>query len=127
MEHRLPLLSGGARDLPLRQQTMRDAIGWSYDLLGETEQALFRRLGVFAGGFTLDAAEAMAADAIDGITTLIEHSLLQQSAGTDGVSRYSMLETVREYARICLDTSGEQEVVQRRHAEIFLAFAEAGD
>src|SRR5215203_1218368 len=91
LEQRLPLLSGGARDLPLRQQTMRDTIGWSHDLLDAAEQAVFRRLGVFVGGFTLDAAEAIGAgppdapdeapDVLDGITALIEHSLLRQRAG----------------------------------------------
>jgi predicted ATPase/DNA-binding CsgD family transcriptional regulator len=127
MEHRLPLLSGGARDLPLRQQTMRDTIGWSYDLLDDADQALFRRLGVFAGGFSLEAAEAMSSEALDGITTLIEHSLLQQRTGPDGASRYSMLETVREFARVRLNESQERDSVQRRHAEIFLALAEASE
>src|SRR5690606_1333865 len=94
LEQRLPLLSGGARDLPLRQQTMRDTIGWSYDLLDDAGQRLFRRLGIFVGGFTLEAAEAIVADqtgsdgasrpavpfeVLDGITALIEHSLLRQS------------------------------------------------
>ena len=97
LEQRLPLLSGGARDLPLRQQTMRDTIGWSYDLLTDAEQALFRRLAVFVGGFTLGAAEAIGFgppetsggrqpstpfDVLEGITSLIDHSLLQQSAAT---------------------------------------------
>jgi len=104
LEQRLPLLSGGARDLPLRQQTMRDTIAWSYDLLTSAEQALFRRLAVFAGGFTLDPAEAIGAgardasgglqplpafDAVEGITSLIEHGLLWQSAGLP-VSRESL-------------------------------------
>jgi predicted ATPase/DNA-binding CsgD family transcriptional regulator len=142
MEQRLPLLSGGSRDLPLRQQTMRDTIGWSYDLLSDAEQALFRRLGVFAGGFTLESAEAMAGtppdasddhqefasiDVLDGITALIEHSLLQQSTGSDDEPRYQMLETVREYARERLNASDERDAVQRRHAEIFLALAEASE
>ncbi|HET7095378.1 MAG TPA: NB-ARC domain-containing protein, partial [Thermomicrobiales bacterium] len=103
LEQRLPLLSGGARDLPRRQQTMRDAIGWSYDLLNDVEQALFRRLAVFVGGFTLDAAEAIGAgaadasgglqaissiDTVDGITSLIDHSLLRPSAGPAAAPRY---------------------------------------
>ncbi len=139
LEQRLPLLSGGARDLPLRQQTMRDTIGWSYDLLDDTEQALFRRFGVFVGGFTLDAAEAIGAgqpDAsdgpqpsaaiatVDGITALIEHSLLRQSDGPDDEPRYQMLETVREYARDRLQAHREADVTQRRHATFFVAFAE---
>jgi len=139
LEHRLPLLSGGARDLPLRQQTMRDTIGWSYDLLDPSEQALFRRLGVFVGGFTLDAAEQVteAADAVDatavgappldvldGITALIEHSLLRQSASATDDPRYEMLETVREYALDCLRSSGESDTVHRRHAAFFHTIAE---
>jgi predicted ATPase/DNA-binding CsgD family transcriptional regulator len=142
LEQRLPLLSGGARDVPLRQQTMRDTIGWSYDLLDYVEQALFRRLGVFVGGFTLDAAEAIGAgttdaadglqldtpiDVLDGITLLIEHSLLRQSAGSEGEPRYEMLETVREYARDRLATSDERDVMQLRHAAFFLALAEVSE
>jgi predicted ATPase/DNA-binding CsgD family transcriptional regulator len=141
LELRLPLLTGGGRDLPARQQTMRDTIGWSYDLLGEREQALFRQVGVFAGGFTLEAAEHLATtlltddvsgalDAIlwtdtllDGITTLIDQSLL--AMGTD--SRYLMLETVREFAQERLEASGESEQSRRRHAAFFLAFAEAAE
>jgi predicted ATPase/DNA-binding CsgD family transcriptional regulator len=160
LEQRLPLLSGGARDLPLRQQTMRDTIGWSYDLLTGAEQALFRRLAVFVGGFTLGAAEAIGFgtpdtsdgrqpstpfDVVEGITSLIDHSLLRQSAasndetppssrvpaervaGLGGEPRYTMLETVREYARDRLDASDEGDVIHRRHAAFFLALAEAAD
>ncbi len=135
MEQRLPLLSGGARDLPLRQQTMRDTIGWSYDLLDDDQQAIFRRLGVFAGGFTLDAAEALAGrgsqraplDVIDGITTLIEHSLLRQLPGPSGSTRYQMLETVREYARDRSNELGEWDSMRRLHAEFFLAIAETNE
>ncbi len=130
LERQLPVLSGGWRDLPMRQQTMRDTIGWSYDLLDETEQALFRGLSVFAGGFTLDAAEALFsenANVFDGIASLIEHSLLQQSAGSDDAPRYQMLETVREFARDRLDAAQETAAAQRRHAETILAFAEAAE
>ncbi len=142
LEQRLPLLSGGARDLPLRQQTMRDTIGWSYDLLNDAEQALFRRLAVFVGGFTLGAAEAIdfgATDAsggrqpstpfdmVEGITSLIDHSLLQQSAVSGDEPRYTMLETVREYALDRLDASDEGDVIHRQHAAFFTAFAEAAD
>ncbi len=138
LEVRLPLLSGGARDVPLRQQTMRDTIAWSYDLLDATEQAMFRRLGVFVGGFTLEAAEAVLAgpadaagviqpvaslDVIDGITALIDHSLLRQSDGPEGEPRYWMLETVREYARERLEFGGEIEDVQRAHAENYARLA----
>lgn len=141
LEQQLPLLSGGARDLPLRQQTMRDTIGWSYDLLDEAGQALFRRLGVFVGGFTLGAAEAVAGGAaegrsgddsvststsvLDGITALIEHSLLQLSPGSDGEPRYRMLETIREFAHERLHAHDEAEFMYRRHAAFFVAFAEA--
>jgi predicted ATPase/DNA-binding CsgD family transcriptional regulator len=150
LEHRLPLLSGGARDLPLRQQTMRDTIGWSYDLLNDVDQALFRRLSVFVGGFTLEAAEWVGGqrseggndsssdlrsptsdsssdtlDALEGLTSLIEHSLLWQSAGPGNEPRYQMLETVREYARDRLDASDEAEGIHRKHAAFFLAFAQA--
>jgi len=141
MEQRLPLLSGGARDLPLRQQTMRDAIGWSYDLLNDVEQTLFRRLAVFVGGFTLGAAEAIGFsatdttgrqpsttfDVVEGITSLIDHSLLRQSAELGNEPRYTMLETVREYALDRLDASEEREVIHRQHAAFFAAFAEAAD
>ncbi len=133
MERRLPLLSGGWRDLPLRQQTMRDTIGWSYDLLDTPEQALFRRLGIFVGGFTLDAVEAISKDmdptldVIDGITALIEHSLLQHVSESDGHPRYKMLETVSEYARDRLDAAQETDTVCRHHAEFYLALAEAGE
>lgn len=140
LEQRLPLLIGGARDLPLRQQTMRATIGWSYDLLNDIEQALFRRLAVFVGGFTLGAAEAIGSGATDasgetrpytpfetveGITSLIEHSLLRQSAGAGDEPRYQMLETVREYARDRLDASDERDFIHHRHAAFFVAFAEA--
>ncbi len=142
LEPRLPLLSGGARDLPRRQQTMRDTIGWSYDLLRNVEQALFRRLAVFVGGFTLDAAEAIgsgatdvaaglrpstAVEVVDGITSLIEHSLLRQSAESNSETRCQMMETVREYARDLLDASDEGHVVHFRHAEFFVAFADAAE
>ena len=142
LEQRLPLLSGGARDLPLRQQTMRDTIGWSYDLLNDAEQALFRRLAVFVGGFTLGAAEAIGFgatdasgghhpytpfDVVEGITSLIDHSLLQQSAASGDEPRYTMLETVREYARDRLNASDEGYGIQRQHAAFFTAFAEAAD
>lgn len=140
MDKRLPLLSGGPRDLPLRQQTMRDTIAWSYDLLSNGEQALFRRLAVFVGGFTLGAAEAIdlvgldiaegterstSFDTLEGISALIDHSLLQRSVTSTDEPRYVMLETIREYARDRLDAAGEADAVDRQHAAFFLAFAEA--
>jgi predicted ATPase/DNA-binding CsgD family transcriptional regulator len=147
LQPRLPLLSGGARDLPLRQQTMRDTIGWSYDLLNDAEQALFRRLGVFVGGFNLEAAEWVmgdrawstddatpspithypSLDVLDGITALIEHSLLRQNPASEGEPRYQMLETVREYALDRLAASGERDIMQHRHGAFFVAFAGASE
>jgi predicted ATPase/DNA-binding CsgD family transcriptional regulator len=139
LEQRLPLLSGGARDLPLRQQTMRDTIGWSYDLLSPEEQALFRRLAVFVGGFTLDAAEAIGFgapdasggrqpytpfDVVEGITALIDHSLLQQSAASGDEPRYRMLETIREFGLVRLAAHGEEHAVRSAHATDILNLAE---
>ena len=127
LEPRLPLLTGGARDLPPRQQTMRDTIAWSYDLLTADEQTLFRRLAVFVGGFTLQAAESVvvdpdsALDVVAGIAALVDQSLL----GLGAEARYLMLDTVREYARERLEASGEMEDIQRRHATYFLELAES--
>ncbi len=105
MDQRLPLLTGGGRDLPARQQTMRDAIDWSYDLLSPEERTLFRRLAVFVGGFTLESAEAVVVDTgvpgstlSTGVAALVEASLLRQEAGPDGEPRFRMLETIREFA-----------------------------
>jgi non-specific serine/threonine protein kinase len=130
----LPLLTGGPRDLPARQQTLRDAIAWSYDLLAPGEQRLFRRLGVFAGGWTLRAAEAIgnAGDdllmpVIDAAATLLDHSLITGAALAAGESRFTMLETIREYALELLEASPEAAMVHRRHAEYFLALAESAD
>ena len=131
LERRLVVLTGGGRDLPARQQTMRDTIAWSYDLLSEPEQRLFRRLAIFVGGCTFAAAEAMAnapddldVDPFDGITSLVDKSLLQRVEGVDGEPRYSMLETVREFGLEQLGESGELDEVSRRHADFFLTFAE---
>lgn len=131
---RLPLLTGGARDLPSRQRTMRGAIAWSYDLLSENERALFRRLAVFAGGFTLEAAE-MVCDAVnganltvlDGLASLAGKSLLERSTGNDGNPRFVMLETIREFGWEQLIAGGEAAVARRDHAAWCLALIEEAD
>src|SRR5437764_6946208 len=106
LSSRLKVLTGGARDLPARQQTLRNTIEWSYDLLTEGEQQLFRRMAVFQGGRTLEALEAvcnydgaMKVDVLDGVGSLVSKSLLQQREGTGGQPRLWMLETIHEYAR----------------------------
>ncbi len=133
LEHRLEFLTGGARDLPARQQTLRNAIAWSYDLLDENEQKLFRRLSVFVGGCTLDAVEAVAGDipargsVLDRLESLLDKSLLREVEGTNGESRFVMLETLREFGLEQLEASGEQDAIRRRHASFFLALAEQAE
>jgi predicted ATPase/class 3 adenylate cyclase len=129
LEQRLPLLTGGGRDLPARQRTMREALAWSYDLLAPEEQALFRRLAVFAGGFTLEAADEIvdlggALHIIDGIVALVEQSLLRSMSGLDAEPRYQMLETVREFGLERLAAAGEEDEVRQRHAHHILMLAE---
>ena len=128
LDRRLPLLTGGAQDLPDRQRTLRETIAWSYDLLRPDEQALFRRLGVFAGGCTLEAAETVANldepfDVLEGMTALLDASLLQ-SEEQDGEPRYTMLETIREFALERLSESGEEPATRDRHARFFRDLAE---
>ncbi len=139
LDRGLQLLAGGARDLPGRQQTLRDAIAWSYDLLDVGEQALFRRFAVFAGGCTLEAVEAVCGpgedEQVDGsvletLASLVDNSLLVSRSETstrqvDEEPRFTMLETIREYSLERLTSSGEVEEVQRRHAQYYLALAEA--
>ncbi|MCC6176140.1 MAG: tetratricopeptide repeat protein [Chloroflexi bacterium] len=127
----LDLLSGGRRDLPSRQQTLRSAIAWSYDLLHAPEQRLFRRLGVFVGGFTLEAAEAvcnadgdLGGDILDSVGLLVESSLVRSSGMSNGEPRFTILETVREYALEQLEASGETCVTRRRHRDCYQALAE---
>jgi predicted ATPase len=127
MSHRLALLTGGARDLPARQQTLRQAIGWSHDLLSSDERTLFSRLAVFNGGFTLEAAEAISGalgpldlGVLDGIASLVDKSLLR-ALSTDGQPRYSMLETIREFGLERLATSGEGPHARRAHAACLAA------
>ena len=135
MEHRLDVLAGGARDQPRRQQTLREAIDWSYRLLPEAEQAVFRRLGVFAGGVSLDAARAVVArandepDVLHSLAVLSDHNLLRRKPQTrvnpDGEPYFGMLETIREYARERLAESGELSLVQYRYAVFWRDLAEA--
>ncbi len=129
---RLQLLTGGPRDLPTRQQTLRDTIIWSYDLLTPIIQRLFRRLAVFVGGWTLEAAAAvcdgdgdLGLDVLDGIQALIDQSLVRHEQGLEGMPRFMMLETIREYALEQLGISGESELLGQRHATFFLSLAES--
>ena len=138
IEKRLPLLTGGPRDQPVRLRTMRDAIAWSYDLLDAEEQALFRHLAVFAGGFTLDAADAMAQPdgvwgegansfatlTFDLVASLVDKSLLVRVEQARGEPRLLMLETVREYGLEQLAARGDTAAARAAHAAHFLAFAE---
>jgi predicted ATPase len=122
LERRLPLLTGGARDLPERQRTLRSTIEWSHDLLVEDEQLLFRRLAVFSGGCTLEAAEEICEADVDAVQSLVDKSLLRHSG-----ERYWFLETIREFASERLEESGEAEALSRRHAEFFRELAESGN
>lgn len=130
LEHRLQFLTGGARDLPVRQQTLRNAIAWSYDLLNESEQQVFRRLSVFVGGCTLAAAEAVAGDqnsVLDQISSLLDKSLLREGKSANDESRFVMLELLREFGTEQLDASGETETIRQRHANYLLSLAAQGE
>jgi predicted ATPase/class 3 adenylate cyclase len=122
LEQRLPLLTGGARDLPERQRTLRATIEWSYGLLTPEEQRLFLGLAVFRGGCTLETAEGVSAADIDTMQSLVDKSLLRHTE-----DRYWMLETIREYATEQLQQSGQAEDLRRRHAEHFLSLAEEAE
>jgi predicted ATPase/class 3 adenylate cyclase len=129
---RLKLLSGGSRDLPERQQTLRGAIAWSHDLLDEADQRVFARFAVFAGGATLDAIEPVvfdrgdAADPLDAVTSLVDKSLLRQETEPDGEPRFRMLSTIREYAMEKLGERGEVDDLADRHTAWVLALVEGG-
>ena len=130
-ERPLELLTGGARDLPERQQTLRQTITWSYDLLTAPEQKLFRRLSVFAGGCTLEAIEAvcdtgedLGVDVLEGVTALVDNSLLVQRLAEDIAPRFVMLETFREYGRERLAEHGEVAATERARAAYMLVIAE---
>ena len=128
--HRLELLTGGARDVPARQQTLRNTIAWSYDLLDAREQQLFRQLSIFAGGCTLAAVESIYGafhrdtfSVVDGVASLIDKSLLQQTE-QEGEPRLLMLETIREYGLEALEALREMESARRTHAFYYLRLAE---
>jgi predicted ATPase/class 3 adenylate cyclase len=131
LSSRLKLLTGGARDLPERQRTLRATIEWSFALLNEGEQVLFGRLAVFSGGRTLEAIEAICdaegdlpMEAFEGVSSLLDKSLLRQEEGPNGEPRFVMLETVHEFAREKLKESAEAEEINRAHAQYFLTLAE---
>jgi predicted ATPase/class 3 adenylate cyclase len=142
LQRRLTLLTGGPRNVPTRQQTLRDAIAWSYDLLSPDEQALFRRLAVFTGGFTLETADLLvsrrndettnrpdssnsrlvdSSTTLDGIDGLTDQSLIRRIDDLDIEPRFVMLETIREYGLECLVAAGEEVEYRQRHAAIFVA------
>ena len=132
LEHRLQVLTSGPQDAPTRQQTLRNTIAWSYDLLSAQEQRLFRWLSVFVGGCTLEAVEALctALDerterVLDGVASLLDKNLLQQAEGEE--TRLMMLETIREYGREALTVRGEVEATRQAHAVYYLALAEAAE
>ncbi len=131
LEHRLQVLTGGARDVPARQQTLRNMLAWSYDLLDAKEQRLFRRLSVFVGGCTLEAVEGLytalgerPAYVLDGVASLIDKSLLRQTEQEGKEPRLPMLHTIREYGLEALAASGEMESTRRAHAHYYLRLSE---
>jgi predicted ATPase len=119
LEQRLPLLAGGSRSAPERQRTLRATIAWSYELLTPAEQETFARLAVFAGGWTLEAGEAICGADVDAIASLVDKSLIRHSG-----DRYWMLQTIREYASELFEESGEADAMRDRHADHYLALAE---
>jgi predicted ATPase/class 3 adenylate cyclase len=134
LDNRLKLLTGGARDLPARQQTLRNTIDWSYNALDAGEQILFTWLAVFVGGWTEAAARALCndegdlpIDVLDGLTALLDQSLVRQVEDVAGEPRFTMLETIREYAWERLETSGEMVTLRHRHLAYYLALAKAAE
>ncbi len=134
LQSRLQLLTGGALDLPERQQTLRKTIDWSHDLLNEAERKLFRRLSVFVGGCTLEAAEAvcntsrdLGIDLVEGLSSLVDKNLVQRVDRAEAQPRFAMLETIREYALERLIDGGEESAARRAHAAYCLVLAEEGN
>ena len=133
LESCLNLLTGGARDLPTRHQTLRGTLDWSYGLLNAAEQTLFRRLSVFVGGCTLEGAEAvcdtagdLGLDGLDGMASMVDKSLVQQVEHVEGEARFVMLSTIREYALERLAACGDEPATRRAHAAYCLVLAEEG-
>src|SRR5271165_3604727 len=133
LESRLNLLTGGARDLPTRQQTLRSTVDWSYSLLNVAEQTLFRRLAVFSGGCTLEGVEAvcdtkgdLGLDVLDGMASMVDKSLALQVEQADSETRFRMLSTLREYALERLGESDDEAATRRAHAAYYLVLAEEG-
>jgi predicted ATPase len=134
LSHRLEVLTGGAQDLPARQQTLRNTLQWSYDLLSQEEQRLFRWLSIFVGGCSLEAAEAVcqaggeqASSVLEGVASLLDKSLVQQTEREGGEPRLVPLETIREFGLACLQDHGELEAARRAHARYYLELAEAAE
>jgi predicted ATPase len=133
LESRLNLLTGGARDLPTRQQTLRRTVDWSYSLLNTAEQTLFRRLSVFTGGCQMEGVEAacdtkgdLGLDVLDGMASMVDKSLAQQIEQVDPETRFFMLSTIREYALERLAESNDESATRRAHAAYYLVLAEEG-
>jgi predicted ATPase/class 3 adenylate cyclase/DNA-binding CsgD family transcriptional regulator len=131
LDQRLQVLTSGARDAPVRQQSLRNTIAWSYELLHAEEQRLFRRLSVFVGGCTLETIEAVyttlgdaSGQVIDGVASLIDKNLLLQTAQEEEESRLVMLESIREFGLERLTSSGEREAIQQAHADYYLRLSE---
>lgn len=134
LENRLRLLTGGARDLPSRHQTLRESIGWSYGLLTKDQQRIFRRLSVFVSGWSIDTAEKICeelddrtVDVLDATAALIDNSLVRKEASIDGQTRFSMLGMIREFGGECLAGSGEADAAAKAHAGILTEYAESAE
>lgn len=130
LDQRLPLLTSGMRDAPARQRTLEAAIRWSYDLLNEVEKTYLSRLGVFWGGWTLDAAEMVCGDTgevVNTLASLVDHSLVQSNYPESGEVRFTMLETIREFALMRLQDHAETRSIHARHAHYFLSLAVEGE
>ena len=134
LQSRLQLLTGGALDLPERQHTLRNAIAWSYDLLNESERKLFRRIAVFVGGCTVESAEAvcnasrdLGMEIFEGLSSLVDQNLIQRTDRAEGEPRFTMLETIREYAMERLTESNEGPATRRAHAAYCMVLAEEGN